>query len=100
MAHDDTANHELSPAGDEVRRLRKQNELLLARMNKLEHEVATMRAVIAEVKHLHLWDFTPYAVIPDDSWLGIDRVSALNLMRALAGTDHWEPWHTRLEPRI
>ena len=84
---------------DELRRLRRSNELLRARVRRLEHEIATLRPVIAEVKALRTWDFTPYGLVPDDSWIGVDRDGAVNLMRALAGTDHWSPWHTPLEPR-
>jgi hypothetical protein len=87
------------PVAEELRRLRKSNELLRARLDRLEHEVATLRPVIREVKALRLWDFTPYGVVPDDSWVGVDRDSAVTLMRALAGADHWAPWRTRLEPR-
>lgn len=83
----------------ELRRLRRSNALLHARVARLEHEVATLRPVIAEVKALRLWDFTPYGVVPDDSWVAVDRDSAVNLLRALAGADHWTPWHSRLEPR-
>jgi hypothetical protein len=99
MASPDGSRPSLESMADELRRLRKSNELLRARVNRLEHEVGTLRPVIREVKSLRLWDFTPYGVVPDDSWVGVDRDGAVELMRALAGADHWTPWHTRLEPR-
>jgi hypothetical protein len=89
----------LRPPDDELHRLRRTNALLRARLERLQHEVDTLRPVVREVKALHLWDFTPYGVVPDDSWVGVDRDSAVRLMRALAGADHWAPWRTMLEPR-
>lgn len=83
----------------ELNRLRRENIMLQQRLCRLEREAATMHPVVAEVKRMRIWDFTPYGVKPDDSWLALDRVSATDLMRALAGTDHWRPWQTRLEPR-
>ncbi|TFB75417.1 hypothetical protein E3O06_06245 [Cryobacterium glaciale] len=79
--------------------LRRENALLTERIKRLEGEIATMRPVIAQVKRLKIWDFTPYRVELDDSWLALDRVNAVELMQALAGTDHWSPWHSRIEPR-
>lgn len=80
-------------------RLRRENNLLRQKVQRLEREAASMEPVVAEVKRLKIWDFTPYATTPDDSWLALDRVSAMELMRALAGTDHWHPWQSRIEPR-
>ncbi|MCG2622589.1 hypothetical protein LVY72_11775 [Arthrobacter sp. I2-34] len=84
----------------ELERLRRENNLLRQQVHRLKREAASMRPVVAEVKRLKIWDFTPYATTPDDSWLALDRVSAMDLMRALAGTDHWQPWQSRIEPRL
>lgn len=83
----------------ELESLRRENSMLHQKIRRLEREVASMHPVVAEVKRLKIWDFTPYGVRPDDSWLALDRVSATDLMRALAGTDHWRPWQSRIEPR-
>lgn len=82
-----------------LERLRRENSLLRQKVHRLERETAGMRPVVTEVKRLKIWDFTPYRITPDDSWLALDRVSAMDLMRALAGTDHWQPWQSRIEPR-
>lgn len=83
----------------DLEQLRRENSLLQQRIRRLEREAASMHPIIAEVKRLKIWDFTPYGVRPDDSWLALDRASATELMRALAGTDHWHPWQSRIEPR-
>ena len=83
----------------ELERLRRENALLHRRVARLEKEAEAARALIAQAKSLKLWDFTPYRVHPDDSWIAVDRHSASELLAALAGIDHWDPWHTRIEPR-
>jgi hypothetical protein len=83
----------------ELDRLRRENGLLRRRVARLEKEAEAAHALIAQTKALKLWDFTPYRVHPDDSWVAIDRQSASELLAALAGIDHWDPWHTRIEPR-
>lgn len=84
---------------DELERLRRENALLHRRVARLEREAEAARALIAQAKALKLWDFTPYRVHPDDDWVAVDRQSASELLAALAGIDHWDPWHTRIEPR-
>lgn len=79
--------------------LREQNEFLQRQVINLEREVAAMRPVLAEVRRLRIWDFAPYEVSPDESWLALDRHSATTLMQALAGNDHWRPWESSLDPR-
>lgn len=79
--------------------LRRENALLRSRVARLEREAAAMRELVAEAKRLQLWDFTPYQLYPDESWVGVDRASATRLLAALAGIDHWDPWHSRIEPR-
>ena len=84
---------------ERVTQLERENELLRLRLDRLEHEVRSMRPVVQQVKKLRIWDFTPYGVHPDGSWVAVDRISAAKLLAALAGVDHWEPWSTRIEPR-
>ncbi|WP_341925157.1 hypothetical protein [Nocardioides psychrotolerans] len=83
----------------ELERLRRENALLHRRVARLEKETEAASALIAQAKALKLWDFTPYRVHPDDTWVAVDRQSASELLAALAGIDHWDPWHTRIEPR-
>lgn len=84
---------------EDVAALRREVELLRARVSRLEREAAATRALVAQAKQLKLWDFTPYGVHPDESWVAVDRTSASRLLAALASVDHWDPWHTRIEPR-
>lgn len=83
----------------DVAALRREIALLRNRLDRLEREAVAMRALVAQTKQLKFWDFTPYRVHPDESWVAIDRASASHLLTALAGVDHWDPWHTRIEPR-
>lgn len=87
-------------ARQRVAELERENELLRRRLDRLQHEVSAMRPVVQQVKRLRMWDFTPYDVHPDDSWVAIDRDRAAELLAALARVDHWEPWTTRIEPRM
>jgi len=75
----------------ELQRLRRENALLHRRVDRLEKEAEAARALIAQTKALKLWDFTPYRVHPDDTWVAVDRQSASELLAALAGIDHWDP---------
>jgi hypothetical protein len=83
----------------ELETLRREIALLHSRVERLEREAAAMRALVAETKRLQLWDFTPYQLHPDESWVAVDRAAATRLLAALARIDHWEPWHSRIEPR-
>lgn len=87
------------PQTDEVQTLRREVALLHSRVSRLERESAAMRNLVVQAKRLKIWDFTPYRLYPDESWVAVDRASASALLAALAGVDHWEPWHTRIEPR-
>lgn len=89
---DDTGSAELEA-------LRHENALLRSRVARLEREATAMRALVAETKRLQLWDFTPYQLHPDESWIAVDRAGATRVLAALAGIDHWDPWHSRIEPR-
>jgi hypothetical protein len=84
---------------ERMARLERENELLRLRLNRLEHEVRSMRPVVQQVKKLRIWDFTLYGVHPDGGWVAVDRTHAAQLLAALASVDHWEPWTTRIEPR-
>lgn len=90
------AHHNLA---DRVAQLERDNERLRLRLDRLEHEVRSMRPVVQQVKRLRVWDFTLYGVQPDRGWVAVDRTHAGELLAALAGVDHWEPWSTRIEPR-
>lgn len=84
---------------ERIAQLERENELLRLRLDRLEREVASMRPVVRQVRKLRVWDFTLYGVHPDGSWVAVDRAQAGELLAALAGVDHWEPWATRIEPR-
>ncbi|QIZ39780.1 hypothetical protein FDZ84_25445 [Saccharopolyspora sp. ASAGF58] len=79
--------------------MRRQNGLLQLRVERLERQVASSGPLIDQAKHLAFWDFTPYEVSPDDSWVAVDRTKAMSLMSALAGIDHWNPWGESIEAR-
>lgn len=83
----------------ELEALRRENALLHSRIARLEREAAALWTLVAQTKRLKLWDFTPYQVLPDESWVAVDRASATRVLAALAGIDHWDPWHSRIEPR-
>jgi hypothetical protein len=99
----DTDGHDPAAAGGnpsaELAGLREENALLRRRVARLEHEAEGMRALVQQVKRLRLWDFAPYGVSPDDSWVAVDRTQASELLAALASIDHWDPWRTPIEPR-
>ncbi|TKG72565.1 hypothetical protein [Prauserella endophytica] len=79
--------------------LRRENALLRRRIARLERELASVSPLVEQVKHLAFWDFAPYQVGPDESWVAVDRGKAAALMAALARIDHWNPWGTTIEPR-
>ncbi|HEY3465476.1 MAG TPA: hypothetical protein VGL47_10110 [Amycolatopsis sp.] len=97
MDDDRTPNRD--PGDGELERLRRENALLRLRLLRVESELATTAPLVDQVKHLGLWDFTPYGIVPDGSWLAVDRAKATALMGALAHVDHWNPWRTAIEPR-
>lgn len=84
---------------EQIDQVRRENEMLRRRIDRLEREVAAMQPLVRQAQQLVLWDFTPYGVLPDGSWVAVDRTSATQLLGALAGIDHWNAWHTRIEPR-
>lgn len=83
----------------ELEALRRQNALLQQRIARMERQLASTIPLIDQAKHLAVWDFTPYGVVPDDTWVAVDREKATALMGALAHIDHWNPWGTTIEPR-
>ena len=83
----------------ELEMLRRENALLRSRVARLEREAISVRQLVDQAKCLQLWDFTPYEVQLDDSWVAVDRASATRLLAALAGIDHWDPWNSRIDPR-
>lgn len=92
------ARDEPATAG-ELEDLRRENALLRLRVDRRERELAGTAPLIEQAKNLSFWDFTPYEVIPDDSWVAVDRAKAMSLMDALAAIDHWNPWGTAIEAR-
>lgn len=83
----------------QVESLQREVAMLHIRVERLEHECAAMKGLVTQVKRLKIWDFTPYRLVPDESWVALDRAGASELLAALAGVDHWDPWHTRIESR-
>lgn len=92
------ADDEPATAG-ELEDLRRENALLRLRIDRRERELASTAPLVEQAKRLSFWDFAPYEVTPDDSWVAVDRAKAMSLMGALAGIDHWNPWGTGIEPR-
>jgi hypothetical protein len=100
MADDEPIARESEPGlSAEVEALRRQNALLRRRVARLERQLASTAALIDQAKHLSFWDFTPYEICPDETWVAVDRAKATALMAALAEMDHWNPWGTAIEPR-
>ncbi|GAA2868898.1 hypothetical protein GCM10010472_27820 [Pseudonocardia halophobica] len=83
----------------QVDALRHENALLHRRLARLERQVRSTRPLVEQARTLSFWDFTPYQVTPDDTWVAVDRGKAMALMGALAGIDHWDPWGTGIEAR-
>ncbi|SFO24843.1 hypothetical protein SAMN05216207_103930 [Pseudonocardia ammonioxydans] len=86
-------------APDQLEALRRENALLRLRVARLERELSSTTPLIEQARHLAVWDFTPYEITPDDSWVAVDRAKVMSLMGALARIDHWNPWGTDIEPR-
>lgn len=84
---------------NELEALRRENALLRLRVDRLERELTSTTPLIEQAKHLAFWDFTPYKITPDASWVAVDRAKMMSLMGALARIDHWNPWGTDIEPR-
>lgn len=83
----------------ELAGLRADRDRLARRVEQLTRALEAHRAVADAVRTAQLWDFTPHELVPDDSWVALDRGDAVALLRALAATDHWQPWTHTLEPR-
>lgn len=79
--------------------LERENAMLRSRVTRLERALASTADLVTAVKHLALWDYAPYELAPDETWLAVDRSQAGALMSALARVDHWHPWETPIEPR-
>lgn len=83
----------------QIEQLRAELATLARRVDRLSAALETHRELAESIRKTQFWDFTPYEVVPDDSWLAIDRSDAVDLLRALAATDHWQPWTHSLTPR-
>lgn len=100
MSEDELTAARTGPgASAELEALHRHLALLRLRIDRLERQLASAAPLIEQAKRLSFWDFTPYEVTPDDSWVAVDRAKAMSLMGALAGIDHWNPWGTGIEPR-
>lgn len=99
LDNDSPAEQEQRELVTELDTLRRENALLRRRTARLERELASMTSLVDQAKRMAFWDFTPYEVNPDDSWLAVDRDKATALMTALAHIDHWNPWDTTIDPR-
>jgi hypothetical protein len=100
MADDEPgAAREQAAASAELDALRRQNALLRVRLARTERRLASTVPLIEQAKRLAFWDFTPYEVVPDSTWVAVDREKATALLGALAHIDHGDPWGTTIEPR-
>lgn len=79
--------------------LRRELELLRAHVRRSDRELAALRPLVNAVRDLHIWDHTLYDAIPGADWVAIDRTQAEHVLAALAATDHWLPWQTRIGSR-
>lgn len=84
---------------------------LRAETERLRHRCAALEAVVerqgrrlvaldelaVQVRAMHFWDHSVYEVVPDESFVAVDRDEAVGLLGALAEVDHWRPWHTTVE---
>lgn len=80
--------------------LRAECALLRRQVARLRRRLDDAAPVLRELSRARFWDFVPYQVQLDSDWLAIDRDDAQRLLRALAATDHWEPWDRTLERRL
>jgi hypothetical protein len=98
---DDPSHAAVSPSGLRARidTLRRENALLEQRVARLQRQLASTAPLIEHVRRLAFWDFTPYEISLDDTWVAVDRSKAAALMAALAHIDHWNPWGSTIEPR-
>ncbi|MDQ0379483.1 hypothetical protein [Amycolatopsis thermophila] len=98
-ADDNAVTRQSREDATELEALRQENALLRRRAARLERDLASVAPLVEQVKHLSFWDFAPYGVAPDESWVAVDRGKATAVMGALARIDHWNPWSTTIEPR-
>ncbi|WP_026928056.1 hypothetical protein [Granulicoccus phenolivorans] len=79
--------------------LRREVDLLKAHVHRIDRELAALRPLVDAVRDLRIWDHTLYDAVPGTDWVAVDRTQAERLLAALAATDHWSPWQTRIEAR-
>lgn len=81
----------------EVERLRRRCRSLETVIASQERQLSAAAKLVARVRRLDFWDHSVYDLVPDDTWLCVDRSDALALLSALGEIDHWHPWQTRVE---
>lgn len=96
----DPAAEDTSQDQDELAALRAECALLRRQVDRLRRQLDDAAPVLRELSRARIWDFVPYQVQLDADWVAIDRDDAQRLLRALAATDHWEPWDRPLERRL
>jgi hypothetical protein len=85
---------------EELAALRAECALLRHTVARLRRQLDDAGPVLAALRDARIWDFAPYELTPDEDWLAIDRDDTERLLRALAATDHWQPWARTLERRL
>lgn len=94
-------SEELTRVVEELRRecaqLRSRCDALEAVVHRQQRRLDSLDGLAAQVRRTHFWDHSVYDVVPDETFVAVDRAEATELLGALAEVDHWRPWHTTLE---
>lgn len=94
-------SEELTRRVDDLRRevagLQRRCEALEMVVGRQQRRLETLDALALQVRRTHFWDHSAYEVVPDESFVSVDRTEATQLLGALAQVDHWRPWHTSVE---
>lgn len=92
-------DHDVDEQSSHEAPLLQNNQSLQRRVDHLERQLEVASELVQRVKNLKIWDFSPYEITPDSSWVAIDREEASELLRTISHIDHWAPWETTIEPR-
>lgn len=82
---------------EEIARLNRRCDALEIVVHRQQRRLYPLDALAARVRAVHFWDHSAYDVVPDESFVAVDRTEATDLLGALAEVDHWRPWQTSLE---